>query len=174
MTLRKQLLLVSLCLLTLPWAGCQYVKEMEAVLRHNQQQRVQFAAKPIAQLLAPVISNNLSMFSASEKILYASYRHNPITIDGYNEDWKDYASEELRIHSTAEQHLSKADNYFHIAVNDKNILLFFHVVDNDIIYYNPGSPSPTFSDHIRITTWDQKEKQTIIILSTNNLFKVLN
>ena len=56
MTLRKQLIIVSLCLLALPWAGCQYVKEMESVLRQNQQQLLQSSIKPIAHIVKTTLS----------------------------------------------------------------------------------------------------------------------
>ena len=38
MSLRRQLLLVSLLLLSLPWAGCQFVREMEAAMQYGQEQ----------------------------------------------------------------------------------------------------------------------------------------
>ena len=38
MNLRRQLLLVSLLTLILPWAGCQFVRETESALREGQQQ----------------------------------------------------------------------------------------------------------------------------------------
>ena len=38
MSLRRQLLLVSLLLLSLPWAGCQFIREMEGALRQGQEQ----------------------------------------------------------------------------------------------------------------------------------------
>lgn len=52
MTLRRQLLLVSLLLLSLPWAGCQFVREMEAALRHGQEQSLQATAQAVAAVLA--------------------------------------------------------------------------------------------------------------------------
>ena len=38
MNLRKQLLLVSLLTLILPWAGCEFIRETESALRQGQQQ----------------------------------------------------------------------------------------------------------------------------------------
>ena len=36
--LRTKLLLLALTTLALPWAGCQYAREMETVLRESEQQ----------------------------------------------------------------------------------------------------------------------------------------
>src|SRR5210317_1491717 len=51
MRLRRQLLLVSLLLLSLPWAGCQFIREMEGALRHGQAQSLQATARAIAAVL---------------------------------------------------------------------------------------------------------------------------
>jgi hypothetical protein len=51
MSLRRQLLLVSLLLLSLPWAGCQFIREMEGALRQGQEQSLQATATAIAAVL---------------------------------------------------------------------------------------------------------------------------
>ena len=57
MSLRRQLLIVSLLLLCLPWAGCQYVREMEGALRQGQADALQATADSVAA----VISTNPSL-----------------------------------------------------------------------------------------------------------------
>ena len=44
MNLRRQLIAVSLLLLSLPWAGCQYLREMERTLRSGQEMAVNATA----------------------------------------------------------------------------------------------------------------------------------
>ena len=51
LSLRRQLLLVSLLLLSLPWAGCQFIREMEGALRHGQEQSLQATARAVAAVL---------------------------------------------------------------------------------------------------------------------------
>jgi two-component system sensor histidine kinase ChvG len=51
MSLRLKLLLLSLLTLTLPWAGCQYAREMESVLREGEQQALVAVAQTIAASL---------------------------------------------------------------------------------------------------------------------------
>ena len=48
MNLRKQLLLVSLLTLILPWAGCEFIRETESALRQGQQQFLAGTAQAIA------------------------------------------------------------------------------------------------------------------------------
>src|SRR5688572_15970178 len=51
MSLRLKLLLLGLATLVLPWAGCQYVREMEAVLREGEREALQAVATTIAASL---------------------------------------------------------------------------------------------------------------------------
>jgi two-component system sensor histidine kinase ChvG len=46
--LRTKLLVLALTTLTLPWAGCQYAREMETVLRESEQQSLLAVATTIA------------------------------------------------------------------------------------------------------------------------------
>jgi two-component system sensor histidine kinase ChvG len=46
--LRTKLLLLALTTLTLPWAGCQYAREMESVLRESEQQSLLAVATTVA------------------------------------------------------------------------------------------------------------------------------
>jgi hypothetical protein len=52
MNLRRQLLLVSLLTLVLPWAGCQFIRETESALREGQQHMLSGTAVAIADSLA--------------------------------------------------------------------------------------------------------------------------
>ncbi|MGB8327204.1 MAG: hypothetical protein WCE48_06465, partial [Steroidobacteraceae bacterium] len=51
MRLRVKLLLLALLTLVLPFAGCQYAREMEAVLREGEQQSLLAVAQTIATSL---------------------------------------------------------------------------------------------------------------------------
>ena len=51
MRLRRQLLLLSLLLLSLPWAGCQYVREMEGALQSGQEQSLLATTQALATVL---------------------------------------------------------------------------------------------------------------------------
>ncbi len=168
MTLRKQLIIVSLCLLALPWAGCQYVKEMESVLRQNQQQLLQSAAKPIAHIVKDTLSEQHTAVTAEvdhiAKTLYSPYRNSPIAIDGYDDEWKRYSPHDLYF-SDPKITNKDTNSHFKVSSNKKNLLLFFHIEDNNIVYHRPGSPSPTHNDHLKITL-GEKQQQTIVLYTS--------
>lgn len=86
MNLRRQLLLVSLLTLILPWAGCQFVRETESALREGQQQMLGGTAQAIADSLSQFPYELLTDDSAAGQV----YAH-PLTsaplLDGYRDDW---------------------------------------------------------------------------------------
>src|SRR5579871_2919646 len=51
MSLRLKLLLLGLATLVLPWAGCQYAREMESALREGQRQSLLAMAQTLAASL---------------------------------------------------------------------------------------------------------------------------
>ena len=52
MTLKRQLFLVSLLALLLPWAGCEFIRETESALRSGQQQMLAGTARALANSMA--------------------------------------------------------------------------------------------------------------------------
>ncbi len=83
MTLRRKLLLVALCTLALPVAGWLYVRQMEMLLREGQAQALEASARAMARSLvvthAPLPKGGGAWFVQETP--------NPITIDGYGDDW---------------------------------------------------------------------------------------
>jgi two-component system sensor histidine kinase ChvG len=90
MNLRRQLLLVSLLTLVLPWAGCQFVRETESALRQGQQQMLSGTAMAIADSLSqfyqefPDTGNDMSF---GENQVYGHPLSSEPLIDGYVDDW---------------------------------------------------------------------------------------
>ena len=52
MSIRLQLLIVALTTLMLPWAGCQYARELESALRMSQEGALEASADTMAHALA--------------------------------------------------------------------------------------------------------------------------
>ena len=55
MNLKRQLLLVSLLALLLPWAGCEFIRETESALRSGQQQMLAGTARALANSMAQYV-----------------------------------------------------------------------------------------------------------------------
>lgn len=83
MTLRQKLLLVALCTLALPVAGWLYVRQMETLLREGQAQALTASARAMARSL--VVTD--APLPPAGPLWYVQQAANPITIDGYADDW---------------------------------------------------------------------------------------
>ena len=93
MSIRLQLLLVALTTLVLPWAGCQYAKELETALRSSQEQSLLASAGTIANALSAQPqrvfhdADDNQAFSAGAGDLYVYPLITQPLLDGYREDW---------------------------------------------------------------------------------------
>ena len=93
MSIRLQLLIVALTTLVLPWAGCQYARELETALRNSQERSLLASAGTIANALSAQPQHvfrdpdDLQVFDASLGDLYVYPLRNQPLLDGYRDDW---------------------------------------------------------------------------------------
>ncbi len=93
MSIRFQLLIVALTTLVLPWAGCQYARELETALRSSQEQSLLASAGTIANALSAQPqrvfhdAGDTEAFSAGAGDLYVYPLVTQPLLDGYREDW---------------------------------------------------------------------------------------
>jgi dedicated sortase system histidine kinase len=92
-SIRLQLLIVALTTLVLPWAGCQYARELETALRDSQAKSLLASAGTIANALSAQPqrvfrdSADAREFAASRGDLYVYALRNQPLLDGYCDDW---------------------------------------------------------------------------------------
>ncbi len=97
-SIRFQLLIIALTTLVLPWAGCQYARELETTLRVSQEMSLQAAAATIAHALSAQPQQvfrdltDAQPFASEQGDFYVFPLHNQPLLDGYREDW-DLAAE---------------------------------------------------------------------------------
>jgi two-component system, OmpR family, sensor histidine kinase ChvG len=101
--LRTKLLLLALTTLALPWAGCQYAREMETVLRESEQQSLLAVATTIAGSLK---GRQELLFRADSLPALAGDNTRDITpvvlsgaplIDGRSDEWNTNARNLVRV-----------------------------------------------------------------------------
>ena len=93
MSIRLQFLIVALSTLVLPWAGCQYARELESALRDSQEKSLLASADTIANALSAQPQrvfrdpDDTQAFAANRGDLYVyPLRVQPL-LDGYRDDW---------------------------------------------------------------------------------------
>lgn len=148
MNLRRQLLLVSLLTLVLPWAGCQFIRETESALREGQQQMLSGTALAIADSLAQ-LPNEFSTDPPANQSgeLYGHPLDSPPLIDGYFDDWS-VPTESKRIIRGVDGSIE-----FAIGTLGQYVFLFVDVRDENIVYASSAGTadiglSNKFSDRI--------------------------
>ncbi len=170
MTLNKQLLCVSLLLLSLPWAGCEYLKEMDASLRSGQESTLQATTEVIATALAQnpqalhphkqfdenidnEIVDGIDETAADPQGLYCHPLTTLVRADGYDEEWTDIPWSYYQSgHLQEEQQLR-----YRCGVFRDELALFFSVDDQSIVYNNPSVSLVSNGDRITISTGAGRE-----------------
>lgn len=150
MTLRRQLLLVCLLTLVLPWAGCQFIRETESALREGQQQMLAGTAQAIADALAQFQGEfpRRPATMAQEGAVYGHPLATPPLIDGYFVDWamEEDALVPLEGEGTSARYAAGVyRGYFYIYVD----------VTDETVHYAQSKDAPDRgSDRIDLVTED--------------------
>lgn len=175
MGLRLQLLLLSLLTLALPWAGCQYAREMENVLRDGQQQALLATAATVASAVAArpeLVYRNAALrarFDAPSGDVYAYMLGTRPLLDGFDDDWNlpdSVAGVRTDGRGLTVRYLT--------AIDDAYLYLFLRVDDRTVIFEDPGTgarPSESSNDHLWLafTTPDGAVDRLVISTSAPGL-----
>jgi len=151
MNLKRQLLLVSLLTLVLPWAGYKFIHETESALRTGQQQMLAGTARYIGDSLASYPEEFPHGPRGDETVADQIYGH-PLNgrpeIDGYFDDWSIERSSLRMLRGT------DGPVHFVIGVVDEAAYLYAEVRDNNVVFARPGSRTPdtgpTFFDAVSL------------------------
>jgi len=138
MDLRRQLLLVSLLTLMLPWAGCEFIRETESALREGQQQMLAGTARALATTLAQYreeFPRPAPDYLADDRLYVHELASRP-TIDGYFDDWP--------LSHDAQRVLRGADGVIRVVTGSfgDTLFLYVEVSDRDLVYAEPGALVP--------------------------------
>jgi len=146
MKLAPRLLLVALVTLLLPWAGCQYVRDLESALRRGQLDTLAATADILAVSLTDRLGPaaiDRQRFSSRHPAITDIYLH-PLTrtpdLDGYADDWG--LDEATRVTLPGAQ----GDDFsvrYQAASDGVSMFLFLQVDDDDVIMGEAG-------DHLRL------------------------
>jgi dedicated sortase system histidine kinase len=153
LSLRQQLLLVSLLLLALPWAGCQFVQETENTLQHGQEQ----ALLATSQAVAAVLSGQAGLLypqparlddGDDTRSIYAPSAGAPPIVDGYADGWP--VNGERRFGPVGVRARTFGNRLF----------LLLRVEDPEVVYHDPTRRGPGNGD--RLVLRDGKGRNYVI------------
>lgn len=137
MRLRGQLLVLLLATTLLPWAGCQYVRELEDALREGQAQTLRSAAMAMARAVEPAAA----AFTAPDTTagvrgdeFYVHRLTRAPEVDGFDADWP--------LEDSARQRLADAISWVRVGRTDRHLYLFVSVIDDVVLTAEPRATAP--------------------------------
>jgi two-component system sensor histidine kinase ChvG len=148
MTLKRQLLLVSLLALMLPWAGCEFIRETESALRAGQQQMLAGTARALANSMSRYTEDypdRLVDGLPGEQLFLHTLRQQP-QIDGYIDDWS--------LDPAALKTIRGIDGPVRMALasHGRMAYVYVDVSDNDVVYATAENriidDGPRFADRV--------------------------
>lgn len=160
MNLRKQLLLVSLLTLILPWAGCQVLRDTESALRQGQQQFLSGTARAIADSLSQfpdeLLAGNEDLIFGQNQ-LYGHPLSSAPLIDGYFDDWTAPEGSAMTLRGA-----DGAIRYV-VGIFRPHLYLYVDVRDTSIVFDRGQDaifPS-SYSDHVALISVDDSRERTV-------------
>jgi dedicated sortase system histidine kinase len=148
MSLRRQLLLVSLLTLVLPWAGCQFIRETESALREGQQRMLAGTAQAIADSFAQFPDEFLvdgKAASFAEGQLYTHALSSQPLLDGYLDDWALPADSLAPLGGGA---------LFALGSYRQSLYLYVEARDEKVVYALPHAEQALYSDSVEVVSAD--------------------
>ncbi|GAA4649982.1 proteobacterial dedicated sortase system histidine kinase [Kistimonas scapharcae] len=167
MKLSRQLMLVSLLVLVLPWAGVQSVRDMEASLRDAQAQVLEASLQTIATSLEVRQQIPEPVTAPIEHHVYAWRLESPLMLDGYEEDWQAQGVTGQRVDSPSGINIPFGlEVNFKAATDDETLYLFWKVADENIVYHNPSLPSLNNGDRLLLKLQDESGQVITYTIAT--------
>ena len=156
MTLKRQLFVASLLMLLIPWAGLQFVLELDQALRQQALQQLQDQAERLAQT-AGDLSLGLPAVAPQTPAIYVENLHSPLNLDGYSDDWPGYDEAEQfqpwqqsRQLNLPQEATSKPAMRWQAATDQRHLYLLIRISNHQPIFFNPGAPD---QPHDRLRLW---------------------
>lgn len=152
LSLKRQLLLVSLLMLLVPLAGVQFALELDNILRQQAQQQLQQQANRLALLTGDELLAQ-PLLAAGTFAVYTAAQNSALLLDGYADDWPGYESLEP-FPPSAQAPLSALQPwqqlpgaaaqpsalYWQASHSDKALYLLIRIPGQPPQLFNPGAP----------------------------------
>jgi two-component system sensor histidine kinase ChvG len=163
LSLRRQLLIVALLLLSLPWAGCQFIQEMEGALREGQANTLQATAEAVAAVISQrpeliyTTADRRGKIPDTRRLVYARPTDKTVIVDGYDDGWE----------NLPHQRFSAPDGATIVEVmaqtRGTKLYLLLRVKDEELIYHNPGLSAEANGDRLVLRLWRAGKRQDFVI-----------
>ena len=150
--LRRQLLVVSLTALALPWAGCQYLRQVDSALAEGQIQALEATARAVAARLASAPHLIAPDSTRRGRPPGAQLYLNPLPyeplLDGYGDEWRGWQLPPRRLTDANNTELAQVT----LGQANNQIYLLLTVADRSPSYHDPRTGLPASGDTVEIVS----------------------
>jgi len=151
LTLKRQLLVASLLMLLIPWAGLQFVLDLDDALRQQALTQLHEQAQRISDAAGDELVGQLPVTPATPAIYVDTISHR-LEADGYPGDWPGYEEDEgfRSWQSTGpvpEPGQPALD--WQAASDGKYLYLLIRIRNRQPVMYDPGAPERPY-DHLEL------------------------
>ncbi|MBV1880804.1 MAG: hypothetical protein KUG82_04185 [Pseudomonadales bacterium] len=179
MSLRRQLSIIVLFTLLLPWGGCQYAKELEITLRNNSIQNLQEIARMVSLQVSASMTDGVSFDYVNPEVspdvsLLGFDMKAAANLDGYDDEWLAYSrqmfelfpSQPKTVRNQQNDSLARKKVTLVGGVFEESLSVFLSVTDNTPTYYNPTIGALN-GDRVYLHFFDNKKRRHTVTLNTS-------
>lgn len=160
MSLKRQLFIASLLMLLIPWAGLQFVLELDQALRDQAARQLQGQAGRVAGFAAEQLQLSPATVPGAP-VIYANLLSRPPNLDGYGDDWPGYDEEESAQQWQSTEQVNASNGVevsWQAAVYHNHLYLLIRVSGRAPAFFNPGNPA---QPHEQIRLKFMEDNQTV-------------
>ena len=151
MNLKRQLFVASLLMLLIPWAGLQFVLELDDALRQQARQQLREQAVRLADVAGDALVG-LDPVAPGQPAIYVKSLTGTLNLDGYGDDWPGYEEDGGRSEwqGQATPDADQPTLQWQAATDERHLYLLIRVNQREPVFFNPGLPDQPYD---RLTLW---------------------
>lgn len=150
MSIRTKLLLLSIAVLSIPYVGYQYLREMEQYLRDSLEASLQDTAIAVA---GPLHNQSDYFPDGGDPLANSIFVHrlaHPIQLDGYTDDWLSYIGWSDTYGREGLDAAGDSSFKFIISRHQQYYYALLQVNDSELVYRNPAATGAMNNDHVNL------------------------
>jgi len=150
-TIRLKLLILSLAVLSIPFLGYEYLRELDRYLRTSLESSLMDAARAAAGPLHEQYTLFPYTQDSTENSLFIQKLQTPIQLDGYTGDWLDY----LAWSKVYQEENSELSYKLILGQFENDLQILLQVQDPHVTYQKPDGETILNSDHVELVIADE-------------------
>lgn len=160
LTIRTRLLLLGLAVLSIPYAGLQYLQEMERFLQDSLEQSLVDAARAMSGPLHEHPELFHLAWDNNQPSIFIHDIDHELQIDGYVDDWAlylDWSNDYFRPGTTSD---IKVKPFFKslVARHDSQVYILLQVNDSSVDYNTPDQDEGINGDYVTLVLADRADQ----------------